>query len=440
MTETARTAGTTRNVDPAAFLPDDLIDRFRARAADYDRENRFFDEDLAELRELGYLQLLVPVELGGLGGSLLEAGRIQRRLAEAAPATALAMNMHLVVTGAALHAHRLGAESGERILREAADGKLFAFGISEAGNEAMLFDAATRATPDGDGYTVTGTKIFTSLAPAWDRLVVHGRITDPTGHDAVRDAEAEAGSRLAADAATDPDAAPETDNDPQLVFGLIERTDAVRISTDWDTHGMRATQSCTTHLQGAPISADHILTITPVGPNPDPFVTGIFGCFELLISSVYIGIAQRALAVGTQIALTRRSATRGIVHADDPHIRWRLADAAIGIDGVVLELEKLLADLDALGPGETGPGAVDHGARWFLQFSGAKSRATETAIAAVDEILRASGGAHFFRRSELERLSRDVRAGMYHPSDDESVHASYATALLGEIGAERDPS
>ena len=52
-------------------------------------------------------------------------------------------------------------------------------------------------------------------------------------------------------------------------------------------------------------------------------------------------------------------------------------------------------------------------------------------------MLRASGGAHYFRRSELERLSRDVRAGMYHPSDEESVHASYATALLGPIGADR---
>ena len=53
----------------------------------------------------------------------------------------------------------------------------------------------------------------------------------------------------------------------------------------------------------------------------------------------------------------------------------------------------------------------------------------------MDKVLRASGGAQYFRSSELERLSRDVRAGMYHPSDEESVHAAYAKALLGEIGA-----
>ena len=64
-----------------------------------------------------------------------------------------------------------------------------------------------------------------------------------------------------------------------------------------------------------------------------------------------------------------------------------------------------------------------------------KCRATDGAIAAVDQVLRASGGSSFYVRSELERLSRDVRAGMYQPSDAKSAHNSYATALLGDVGA-----
>ncbi|AXK44653.1 acyl-CoA dehydrogenase family protein [Brachybacterium saurashtrense] len=390
------------------LLPDSLLETFRERAAVHDRENTFPEDDLADLRDRGYLRLLVPSELGGTGASLLQASRIQRRLAGAAPATALALNMHLVVTGAALHAHRLGVEAVRPILEDAAADRLFAFGISEAGNDAMLFDSSTRAdAQDGGGFRLTGTKIFTSAAPVWDRLVAHGRVAEAT------------------------------ERDPRLVFGVLERSEAVEVLDDWDTHGMRATQSRTTRLHGAEFPAERLLATTPVGPNPDPFVRGIFGAFELLIASVYLGIAERAITVGSRVAATRRSATKGIVHADDPDIRWRLADAAIAVDGALLQCEKVVADLDALGTGEEGPGVTDHGARWFLHFSGVKARATEAAIGAVDQVLRASGGAQFFRRSELERLSRDVRAAMYHPSDEESVHASYAKALLGEIGETR---
>ena len=83
----------------ARYLPADVLERFRERADVYDRENRFFDEDLAELRDLGYLTLFVPESHGGPGLSLFEVARLQQRLAAAAPGTALAINMHLMTTG-----------------------------------------------------------------------------------------------------------------------------------------------------------------------------------------------------------------------------------------------------------------------------------------------------------------------------------------------------
>ena len=121
-TDPARHAEQTA-LEPERLLPDALLETFRERAADYDRENRFFDEDLADLRELGYLRLFVPTEMGGLGASLLQVTRLQRRLAGAAPATALGINMHLVVTGAAVVALRRGLESARTILEQAAAGE-----------------------------------------------------------------------------------------------------------------------------------------------------------------------------------------------------------------------------------------------------------------------------------------------------------------------------
>ena len=102
---------------PDTLLHDDLLGRIRERADRYDRENAFFTEDLAELREAGYLTALVPEEFGGLGWGLDDAVRAQMRLAGAAPATALAVNMHLVWTGVARILRDRGDDTLDFVLR-----------------------------------------------------------------------------------------------------------------------------------------------------------------------------------------------------------------------------------------------------------------------------------------------------------------------------------
>lgn len=86
---------------PEEILPDALLERLRGRAAGYDHNNVFFHEDLEELAAAGYLKLFVPVADGGMGLGLEAVAALQQRLATAAPATALAVNMHLVGTGVA---------------------------------------------------------------------------------------------------------------------------------------------------------------------------------------------------------------------------------------------------------------------------------------------------------------------------------------------------
>ena len=71
-----------------ALLTDEMLARFDERAPQYDRENRFFDEDFAELRASGYLSGALPVEYGGSGLGLLDYTQLARRLGYVAPATA----------------------------------------------------------------------------------------------------------------------------------------------------------------------------------------------------------------------------------------------------------------------------------------------------------------------------------------------------------------
>lgn len=382
---------------PEDLLPDDLLERIRSRAAGYDRDNAFFHEDLQELAKAGYLKLFVPASDGGKGLGLEAAAQCQRRLATAAPATALAVNMHLVWTGVAHVLAARGDHSLAFVLEEAAQGEVFAFGNSEAGNDSVLFDSRTTAVPDEDGgYTFTGTKIFTSLSPAWTRLGIFGK---------------------------DPDA---RDGAGELVHGFITReTPGYRILDDWDTLGMRASQSATTVLEGVRAPAGRIFRKLPVGHNADPLIFAIFACFESLLAAVYTGLGERALAVGVETVKRRASLKNGgRSYAQDPDIRWKVAEAAMALDGLYPQLKTVTADVDAL---------ADHGAQWFPKLVGLKVNATETARRVVDLAIRVSGGSSYFRGSELERLYRDVLAGMFHPSDDESAHNTVANAWLGPV-------
>lgn len=369
-------------------LSPELLDRIRERAPRYDRENAFFSEDLDELRAVGYL---AP-------RPLLETVRDQRILAAHAPATALGINMHLVWVGVA----RVLAERGDRsldwVLADAEAGELFAFGNSEPGNDLVLWDSLVTAEPTTDGgIAFTGTKVFTSLAPAWTRLGVFGK--QSTG--------------------------PGAEDGPRLVHGFLTReTPGWRHLDDWDTLGMRATQSHTTVLKGAVVPRERIARVLPVGPNADPFVFAIFANFLLTIGSVYAGIADRALELAVAAAHRRRSLRTGRSYSQDPDIRWRIADAALALDGLRPDLETLAADVDGL--------AV-HGAEWFRLLTGAKHRATETARYVVDQAMRVAGGSGYAAQGELARLQRDVLAGIYHPSDTESVHSTVASNLLGPL-------
>ena len=77
-----------------SLLTETQLEAFRSRAAGYDRDNKFFQEDFDELKKAGYLKMAVPSELGGLGFKLAEVARETRRVAMYAPATALGTNMH----------------------------------------------------------------------------------------------------------------------------------------------------------------------------------------------------------------------------------------------------------------------------------------------------------------------------------------------------------
>ena len=392
----ARARRSVAGVPDHTLLPPALLARIHDRAPAHDVDGSFPHEDLDELRAAGYLAALVPEALGGAGLSLAETAREQMRLAAAAPATALAVNMHLVWTAVARTLADRGDDSLGFVLREAAAGEVFGFGVSEAGNDLVLFGSQVVAETRGDGSVAyTGTKTFTSLSPVWTRLGTFGL-----------DAEDPAGARI--------------------VWGFLDRSaDGIEVVADWAPLGQRATRSDTTRLHGAVVAADRVVRRLPPGPNADPLIFAVFVGFEILLAAVYAGIAHRAVELAVETA-QRRTSLRlgGAPRSADPDVRRRVATAALLADGLDAQVVSLARDLDE---------RIEHGTLWFAKAAGLKVRVTEQAKAVVDEAMLVGGGSAYAAASELSRLYRDVLAGAFNPSTHDSALGTIAAAVLGPV-------
>jgi alkylation response protein AidB-like acyl-CoA dehydrogenase len=374
-------------------LTEEMLARFGSRAAGYDRENRFFVEDFEELRAAKYLVLPVPKEFGGAGMSLAEVCREQRRLSYHAPATALAVNMHLYWVGVAADLRRRGDASLEWILREAAAGEVFAAGHAEAGNDVPVLLSTTQAERVRGGYRFTGRKHFGSLTPVWTRFGLHGMdASEPTR--------------------------------PRIVHAFMPRDTADYIIREtWDALGMRATRSDDTVLESAFVPDRYIARVVPAGAaGLDPFVLALFAWALLGFGNIYFGLARRALDQAISSSQAKRSLALSRSTAYHPEVQHAIAEMAIELESIGPHLERIAEDW-SLG--------VDHGTHWPAKIFAAKHRAVEGSWRVVDLGLDVTGGGGIFRSAGYERLLRDARMGRLHPANSFLTHEIVAKTALG---------
>lgn len=374
-------------------LTDAMLADFALRAASYDQDNSFFREDLEELRAAGYLLLPVPSEFGGHGLTLAEVCREQRRLAYYAPATALAVNMHLYWLGVAADLWRRGDTSLEWILREAAAGEIFAAGHAESGNDVPVLISTTKAQRVDGGYRFTGHKHFGSLTPVWTRLGVHGMdLSDPA--------------------------------QPKIVHAFVPRdTPGYTIKKTWDVLGMRATSSDDTVLENAFVPDRYIARVVPAGAaGMDSFVLAIFAWALMGFGNIYYGLAKRALDQCISAVKSKGSLALSRSMAHHPEAQHSIAE-------MVLELESIGPHLETIA--QDWSNGVDHGAEWPSKIFAAKYHAVEGSWRVVDVGLDVIGGFGIFRSSGYERLVRDARLGRIHPANSFLTHEVVAKTALG---------
>ena len=132
--------------------------------------------DVAKLMaEQGLLGITIPEKDGGQGGTLMDAVIAIETIAQVCPRSAD------VVQAGNFGAIRVLAEYGtedqkKRYLKRLLSGEgVVCVGMTEPEAGSAVTDLKTTATPDGDGYRVSGEKIFTTHAQYADVMVAYVR-------------------------------------------------------------------------------------------------------------------------------------------------------------------------------------------------------------------------------------------------------------------------
>lgn len=363
-------------------LAAELAADFAQRAAQHDEERSFPYENYARLRETGYTTLIIPEKFGGMGATLLERIKAQERLAQGCGATALAINMHLNVVEFLVdierkfHAPNLAAKL-RRIVAE----RLICGGSgSEPDNAVIALRPRTTARRAEGGWIVNGRKIFGTQSIALDLY-----FTEATWEDA-----------------------PEG---PTILSFFIppRETPGLTFKDDWNTMGMRATESRSAELKDAFVPEDAVVLTRPVSRSGK--ITRVFAKAPFTIGAPYIGIA---IAARDFVVDFMRDRPRFPL----PHPMSRLPS----VYNKVGEMDLLIETARAVMWKAAAEVRSDDSRSWARKAVAARMVAVENSVRVVDLALRAVGGASYFKRLPLERYYRDVRAGLYHPFDsDESL-------------------
>ncbi|MQA83557.1 MAG: acyl-CoA dehydrogenase [Streptosporangiales bacterium] len=333
-------------------------DRFAPLAEELDREGRYPWENVAALVESGLAGLFIPRDYGGQGASFATTCAVIE-----------AVSRGCASTGAILTAYSLGGtplllvgtpEQQGRYLGEMARGNAVSFALTEvgAGSDAAAITASGRR--DGDGWHLTGEKIFIGNGGASRYYVVFVR-TDP-----------EAGSR-------------------GITAYMVDRdADGVTIDRYEDKMGLRGTLTSNLRLD---------VTV------PDEARLGdVGGGLKLALRTLdagRIGVAAQAVGIGlaaldiASVQATRRH-TFGRPIIDNQGISFRLADVATELSAARM----LTFDAAA---------AYDEGRDVGVPGAMAKLYASEAAHHAVDAAVQVFGGAGYCRPCPAERLYRDQR-------------------------------
>ena len=351
------------------------------RAAGIDKSGEFPTDVMLAAASEGLLGVTIPKAWGGAGRDYVSYALAIEAIAKASATVAVSLSVSNSLV-AELIAHAGRDQQRERWLRKLAGGEaLGAFALSEpdAGTDAA--NQLTKAVRAGDGYRVTGRKVWVANAEEASVAIVFARTRPGLRGQGV------------------------------TAFLVPMDTPGIKRTARADSLGVRGL-GC--------MDLDLDITVTDqdvLGPVDQGFRLAMWALQggRVAIAAQALGIGQAALDEAITYAKQREQFGQPI--ANYQAIQWMLADMATELAAARMLMLKAAT-------------AKDRQEKSTLEASMAKLAASEAAHKAADKAMQILASAGYRRGSVVERLFRDVRATEIYRGTSEAQRMIIAAYVL----------
>jgi len=324
----------------------------------------------------------VPEEYGGAGADFLSYVLVLEELSRADAGVGVTVAVH--TSAATLPILAFGTEEQRaRFVPALARGEaLGAFALTEPDSGSDAGSLRTTATPEGDGWTLHGSKQWITNGSYAGTFLLFAR--------------------------TDPEAA-----GARGVSAFLLDPEHVRVTREEEKLGINSSSTADLALDGARVGPDRLLHELNRG---FAVAMATLDGGRIGIAAQAVGIAQAAFETARGYALERRQFGRRI--SDFQAIQWKLADMATELDAARLLVYR------AAWRKQEGLSHTAEGAK-------AKLFASEMARRQTAEAIQILGGYGYTKEFPVERYYRDAKITEIYEGTSEIQRLVIARSLLG---------
>lgn len=353
-------------------------------AFELDRENKFPEDIVAQMADLGIMGLPTAEEYGGAGADVISYAIAVEELARVDGGVGVILSAHTSL-GTYPIDHFGTEEQKQKYLLPLAKGeKLGAFGLTETNAGSDAGETETIAVLDGDHYILNGQKIFITNAPAADTYVVFAVTTPGIGTHGIS------------------------------AFIVEKDFEGFTFSDHYDKLGIRSSTTAELHFNNVRVPKENLLGKEGKG----------FNIAMATLDGGRIGIAAQALGIAQgayehALAYSKERIQFGQPLAANQGISFKLADMYTKIDAARLLVYRA-AEMKT------------NGERYGLQAAEAKMFASDIALEVVNDALQIYGGSGFMKGMEVERAYRDAKITTIYEGTNEIQRVVIAANIIGK--------